>query len=177
MMSVKRGLGIWLSVLALTSPAVASANSIKCEISTNNETAFGTFAVLDGIRELGNGQCGQDTVQAPPGKYTVVVKLDGALDGPEQRVPVEVDKGKPTVVKADFAMGSLTVQIQREGRRAAGVAIVRRSGKQVGTLGSGVAAQLSVGSYEVVVRYRDQEKVFADVKIEAGKAQSLEASF
>ena len=57
------------------------------------------------------------------------------------------------------------------------MAIIRKDGKQVGTLGSGVAAHLSAGSYQVVARYRTQQKVFDAVAIEQGKPTVLEAAF
>ena len=49
------------------------------------------------------------------------------------------------------------------------MAVIRKDGKQIGTLGSGVAAHLSAGSYEVVARYRSQEKRFDDVQIKKGE--------
>ena len=45
------------------------------------------------------------------------------------------------------------------------------------TLGSGVPAHLSVGTYEVVARYRTQQKAFPDVAIKKGERTVLDAAF
>jgi len=172
---------MFLSALALAvgaAPlAAAGGGSVKCEITENGDSAFGELVLLDGDNEVARGECGQKAISAPAGTYTAVLSLDGALDGPEQRKELTVKAGATQQTKADFATGTLTVQIKREGRRAAGMAIVRRGGEQVGTLGSGVAARLSAGTYEVVVRYRAQTREFKDVVVEAGQARSLDATF
>lgn len=177
MSRVRIVIGSCLALAALCMPGLASADSAKCEILENGKPALGTFVVMAGDKRLGSGECGADAVKLAPGEYTVVVKLDGALDGPELRRQVQVAKGAPATARVDFRTAVLEVRIQREGRRAAGVVIVRRDGKQIGTLGGGVAAHLSAGSYEVVVRYRDQEQTFKQVSLEAGDKRSLEASF
>jgi hypothetical protein len=57
------------------------------------------------------------------------------------------------------------------------MAVIRKDGKQIGTLGSGVAAHLSAGHYQIVARYRSQQKEFADVAITAGQRTTLDAAF
>jgi len=64
-------------------------------------------------------------------------------------------------LKADFPTATLEVRIASSGRRAAGMAVIKRNGQQLGTLGSGVAAHLSTGTYRILVRYRTQEKTSA----------------
>lgn len=167
-----------LAICLCASPLVAaSGGSVKCEITENGQAAFGEITLMDGEKQVATGECGQAALNAPAGTYVAILSLDGALDGPEQRVEVTLKAGGTETARADFATGTLTVQIQREGRRAAGMAIVRRDGKQVGTLGSGVAARLSAGTYEVVVRYRSQTREFKDVVVKAGDARTLEATF
>jgi hypothetical protein len=167
------------TVLALVSATPASAQGkakLTCKITENGESATGTVVLMAGDAEVARGSCAKG-VTAPAGSYEAVLRLDGALDGPEQRKPVELAAGGSQSVQADFSTGLLEVKIQREGRRAAGMAIIRKGGKQIGTLGSGVAAHLSVGTYEVVARYRTQEKRFEAVTISRGQRVTLDAAF
>ena len=55
--------------------------------------------------------------------------------------------------------------------------MIRRDGKQIGTLGSGVRAHLSEGTYQVVARYRSKQQSFEAVKVTRGETRVLEASF
>jgi len=166
-----------LLMLMLAAPASAADDGkVECSVKENGETASGTLRILKGETEVGSGSCGK-AVSVPAGQYTAVLELDGALDGPKQRKDVSVQAGKTASVTADFATGLLEVKIRSQGRDTAGMAIIRKDGKQIGTLGSGVAAHLSVGSYEVVARYRSQEKKFEQVAIERGKHAVLDASF
>jgi hypothetical protein len=170
---------IWVVVglLGLAAPAAAqSGGQVQCEVTENGAAASGTITLLRGSERVAEGSCGK-SVQVAAGSYTAVLALDGALDGPEQRQTIEVAAGATATAKADFATGLLAVRIQRQGRRAAGMAIIRKAGKQVGTLGSGVSAHLGVGQYEVIVRYRDQERRFEGVEVKAGQTVNLDASF
>ena len=163
---------------ALAIPAFAEegAGTVTCTIKENGESASGVVSVLRDGTEIANATCGKD-LSVPAGTYTTVLQLDGALDSPSQSQPLTVKKGQKAELKADFATGVLEVRIASQGKRAAGMAIIKRDGQQIGTLGSGVAAHLSAGKYEVVARYRSQEKAWADVMIEATKHVTLEAAF
>jgi hypothetical protein len=57
------------------------------------------------------------------------------------------------------------------------MAVIKRNGQQLGTLGSGVAAHVSTGTYRILVRYRSQEKDLGEVTITAGQRASLSAEF
>jgi hypothetical protein len=164
---------LWLSVSAL---AQAGRGEVECTVTENGEPASGAIVLRRGAEEVARGTCGKP-VAAPAGSYTAVVALDGALDGPEQSREVTVEAGRTQKVAVDFETGVLEVRIEREGRRAAGMAIIRRGGSQIGTLGSGVAAHLSVGRYEIVVRYRTDEKTFADVEVKKADTTRLDAVF
>jgi len=165
------------SALLLALPAFAGDDGkVECAIKENGETASGTLRILQGETEVASGLCGK-ALSVHAGSYSAVLSLDGALDGPEQSKPLSVEAGKSVSLAADFATGLLEVRIRNQGKDTAGMAIIRKDGKQVGTLGSGVAAHLSVGTYEVVARYRTQQKVFAQVAIERGKRAVLDASF
>jgi hypothetical protein len=158
-------------------PVLASGNSsVLCEILENGQAASGTMVLLRGEAEIAQGSCGK-ALSVPPGEYVAVVRLDGALDGPEQRKPVTCAANKPAKVSADFATGLLEVKIRSQGRDTAGMAVIRKDGRQIGTLGSGVAAHLSAGTYEVVARYRTQQKSYASVQIQKGERTVLDASF
>lgn len=161
--------------LLLASSAAADA-AVSCEILENGAAASGTMLVLDGDREVGQTSCGK-SLSLPPGSYTAVLQLDGAIDGPEQRVPLTVGKDAPKPVKADFATGTLEVKITSESKAAAGMAIIRKDGKQIGTLGSGVPAHLSAGTYEIVVRHRAESKTLPSVVIAKGDKKTLDVSF
>jgi hypothetical protein len=165
-----------LLLLAAVPALAADQASVSCEILENGKPASGTIVVLNGAAEVARGSCGK-ALPLPAGEYTAVLGLDGALDGPEQRRPLSVQASKPAKVSADFATGLLEVRIRSQGRDTAGMAVIRKDGRQIGTLGSGVAAHLSAGTYQVVARYRAQQKPYDDVQIKAGERTVLDASF
>jgi hypothetical protein len=171
-----RGLGVLGVGLLAASVKAAGGASVVCEIKENGQPASGMVVVLKGEEEVGRGSCGKP-LAVPPGDYTAVLSLDGALDGPEQRQPCSAPAGKPAKLSADFATGLLEVKISSQGRDTAGMAVIRKDDKQVGTLGSGVAAHLSAGTYQVVARYRTQQKSFDSVQIKKGERTVLDASF
>ena len=154
----------------------AAKGKLECKVTENGGPASGTVALLQEGEEVYRGNCNQ-LASVPTGSFTAVVGLDGVLDGPERRVPVVVKAGETATVAADFATGTIEVRIQSKGRRAAGMAVISLEGRQIGTLGSGVSAHLSAGTYQVVARYRTQKKQFGSITIEAGKKELLEASF
>ncbi len=173
---VGAGLMLGLGLLRVM-PALAGANGkVSCEVLENGKPASGTLTVLNGDSEVAAGSCGKP-FEVPAGTYTAALSLDGALDGPEQRKPLAIQAGQTVKVDADFATGLLEMRIRSQGRDAAGMAVIRKDNKQIGTLGSGVAAHLSVGSYQVVARYRSQEKRFDEVQIKKGERTPLEATF
>jgi hypothetical protein len=159
-----------------TSAQVAAPGKVTCKILENGEAASGTVSIRKEGAEVAHGGCAQP-LSVPAGSYTAVISLDGALDAPELSQPVTVKAGALAEVKADFSTGILQVFIDAEGKQAAGMAVIRSGGRQVGTLGSGVAAHLSTGTYEVVARYRTEKKSFDNVVIERGKRVVLNASF
>jgi hypothetical protein len=169
-------LGVLGAALVAGPVLAAGGGGVVCEILENGQPASGMVVLLKGDEEVGRGSCGKP-VTVPPGDYTAVLSLDGALDGPEQRMPVSATAAKPAKVSADFPTGLLEVKISSQGRDTAGMAVIRKDGKQIGTLGSGVAAHLSAGSYQVVARYRTQQKSFDAVAIKKGERTVLEASF
>lgn len=165
-------------VLALAAPDALAEPSGKvlCEITENGLAASGVISVQVGGKEVATGACGRE-LSLPPGDYTAALRLDGALDGPEQRQPLHVQPGELLHPRADFATGTIEVRIASQGRRAAGMAIIKRNGQQLGTLGSGVAAHLTSGKYHIFVRYRAQEKDLGEVTLAPGQQVVLDAAF
>jgi hypothetical protein len=104
------------------------------------------------------------------------VRLDGALDNPAERVSVKVDAGKASPVAIDFQTGMLEVRIETKGKRGTGIVTVSRGSKRIGTLGSGVAARLSTGTYEVVVRLGGEERRYS-VDLRPGQRRLVRAQF
>jgi len=149
---------------------------LDCRVTENGGVASGTMTVRDGDREVATGSCGS-AVTVPPGSYRVTLRLDGALDQPERTVTTRVRGGASETATADFATGILEVRITANGRRAAGMATIFRNGDRIGTLGSGVAGHLSAGTYDVVVRYRAEERRFDGVSIARGQRRALSAAF
>lgn len=163
-------------VAGTTSPAQAQGGRIACRILENGGVASGTIVVTRGQQQVATGSCGSP-VAVPAGQYTVVLRLDGALDRPEQTRNVTVAAGATASVEADFPTAILEVVIEADGRRAAGLAEIQRGGARVGTLGSGVAAHVSAGTYDVIVRYRTQERRFDAVQLARGQRRALRATF
>lgn len=168
-----------LTLLALLLPGPARAGSdgkAICEVTENGKPASGTIVVLHDGTELARGSCGK-AFSVAAGEHVAVLTLDGALDAPERRLPLPVQADKTAKLGADFATGLLEVHITSQGRDTAGVAVIRKDGRQIGTLGSGVSAHLSAGSYEVIARYRTQERRFDKVAIAAAQRAVLDAAF
>lgn len=167
------------SLLCLHDRPVAHADAhgrLTCEILENGRNASGVVAVLQDEKEVATTSCGRE-LSVPPGEYVAALRLDGAFDGPEQRQPISVKPGSMQKLHADFPTATLEVRISSSGRRAAGIAIIKRSGQQLGTLGSGVAAHLSTGTYHIFVRYRAQEKDLGEITLAPGQHRVLDAIF
>lgn len=178
----------WLGSLAVSLLVVAAGPAdaqveplqaqgrIACQITENGQPAAGTITVRRGTTDVASASCGEP-VSVPPGSYVAVLRLDGALDRPEQTRPVEVRAGATESMSANFATAVLEVSIQADGRRAAGMARIMKNGRQIAMLGSGVSAHLSTGTYDVVVRYRTREQRFDGVTLAANERRVLDASF
>jgi hypothetical protein len=102
--------------------------------------------------------------------------LDGALDNPSKSIDVEVKSGKTTPIAVDFQTGVIEVRIETKGQRGIAMVTVSRGSKRVGTLGSGVAARLSAGSYEIAVRLGGEERRYS-VDLQPGQHRVIRAQF
>jgi hypothetical protein len=160
-------------------PALARAEAsgkVACNITENGQPASGVISVQKDGNEVATASCGRE-LTVPAGNYVAALRLDGAFDGPEQRQNIEVKPGGTNKLNADFATAVLEVRITSGGRRAAGMAVIKRNNQQLGTLGSGVTAHVSAGAYRILVRYRGQEKDLGDVTLASGQRLSLDAAF
>jgi len=124
---------------------------------------------------VGGGSCGA-ALSVPVGKCKVTVRLDGTLDNPSKSVNVTVRAEKASPVSVDFQTGVLEVRIETKSQRGTGIVTVNRGSKRIGTLGSGVAAHLSAGSYEVVVRLGGEERRYS-VDLRPGQRRLVRAQF
>jgi hypothetical protein len=170
--------GLALAVVALlfgAGAAKAQTGEILCAITDNGAPARGTIAVEQNGKEVAAGSCGAP-LAVPAGKCKVTVRLDGTLDNPSKTVNLEVSAGKTAPVAVDFQTGVLEVRIDTKGQRGTGIVTLNRDSKRVGTLGSGVAARLSVGSYEVVVRLGGQERRYV-VDLRPGQRRLVRVQF
>src|SRR6185312_2163245 len=145
------------AVLLVSAPVLAEPTGrVVCNITENGQAASGVISIQKDGKEVATTSCGRE-LAVPTGSYVAALRLDGAFDGPEQRQNIEVKAGALQKLSGDFATGVLEVRIASGGRRAAGMAVIKRNGQQLGTLGSGVAAHVSAGKYRILVRYRNQE--------------------
>ncbi len=124
---------------------------------------------------MGSASCGA-ALSVPAGPATAIIRLEGALDNPSQTKAIQVAAGKTTSVAVNFETGALEVRIEAKGGRGTGIVTVNRGSKRIGTLGSGVAARLSAGTYEVVVRLGGQERRYS-VDLRAGQHRVVRAQF
>ncbi len=153
----------------------AQAGQIECSVTENGSPARGTIVVEQDGRKVAAGSCSAP-VSAPPGKYDATVRLEGVLDNPAKTVRVEVFEGKTAPVAVRFETASVEVRIETKGQRGTAIIAVNREGKRVGTLGAGVAAHLSAGSYEIVVRLGGQERRYI-VDLRPGQRRVVRAQF
>jgi hypothetical protein len=112
----------------------------------------------------------------PAGLCKVTIRLDKALDSPAKSVKVNVAAGKTEQVSVDFETAILEVRIETKGASGTALVAVEKGGKRIGTLGSGVPAKLSAGTYHVIVRWGGQEKRY-EVDLRPGQRRLVRAQF
>jgi hypothetical protein len=149
---------------------------VDCSPTENGKPASGSLRVLDGNREVAKGSCGKG-VDVPAGSYELVVALDGAADGPDQRERVTVAAGQTKSVRPRFETGELLVEVSRGGRRGVATVRVLRAGKQVASLSAGVASRLSTGVYSVEVESRGEKRTFETVTVASGERRAISVDF
>ena len=115
-------------------------------------------------------------VSLPAGTYDVVVTLETALDRPSRTVRAHVPEDGRFHATASFATSILEVRFTTGGRAAAGLAVIRRDGREIGTLGSGISARVSAGRYEVMARYRTSARTYT-VDLAPEQRRAIRATF
>lgn len=159
-----------------TAPAPAPRpGRVVCEVTENGAPAPASIALYSNGRSVATGSCAS-ALELPAGTYDAVVTLESALDRPSRTVRVTVPEGGLAAARASFETAILEVRFTAGGLPAHGLAIVERDGVTVGTLGSGVSARLSAGTYTIVARYRTAERRFV-VTLAPEQRRALRADF
>src|SRR5690606_15044767 len=141
----------------------------------NGAPASASIALHAGGRAVASGSCAS-ALELPPGTYDAVVTLETALDRPSRTVRVIVPEGGVATARASFETAILEVRFTADRVATHGLAIIERDGVAVGTLGSGVSARLSAGTYTIVARHRTAERRFV-VALAPGQRRALRADF
>jgi hypothetical protein len=155
--------------------ADADDGEILCTVTENGSPARGTVNVEQAGKTVAAGSCGGKLV-VPVGNCKVTVRLDGALDTPSRSTEVRVTAGTATPVAIDFETGVLEVRIESKTVRGTGMVTVNRGAQRIGTLGAGVAARLSAGNYEIVVRLGGAERRYS-IELRPGQRRLVRAQF
>ena len=173
--------GLWTGPVAAqtrTAPrAAGSGGRVRCSVSDNGRAATARAEIRKGDSLVTAASCATG-ISVPPGDYTLVVELDGALDRPQQRKELRVVSGGTVEASFAFETANLEIRIEREGKRAAGLTtVLDASGKTIGTLGVGARGRLSVGRYKLVVRCREDQKSIDNLVLSRGEQRLVEVSF
>ncbi len=159
-----------------TASAQEGNAQVVCAIQQNGGAANGTFEARLQGRVVVTGRCA-DAVAVPAGIYDIALKLDGAIDRPEQVQRVTLTAGATQRLTANFTTATLEVRAEASGNRAAARVTVYRGNTVVGTVGAGVSCVISAGTYTIVVRYRSSEQRFENVALAQGQRRAMTARF
>ncbi len=163
---------------ASTAPAPAPAprpGRVTCAADENGIPAPASIELRAAGRSVARGSCASP-LEVPAGAYDAIVTLESALDRPTRAVRVVVPEGGLATARASFETAILEVRFTASRAPAPGLAIIEQGGVAVGTLGSGVSARLSAGTYTIVARYRTAEQRFT-VTLAPGQRRALRAEF
>lgn len=160
---------------ARPAPSPAQRGRVACGITENGAYAPGTIELRQGGPIVASGDCSQ-ALDLPVGIYDATLTLTTALDRPQRTVRVTVTADGLATARAEFETSILEVRFTADGRPAHGLAIVKKDGQVVGTLGSGVSGRVSSGTYEVVARYRTTDRSYT-VPLAPGQRRAIRAAF
>jgi len=169
-------------VLALLAPASSQAQAkeagarLKIAVFENGDTALASFLVRQAGSIIKQGSS-DAPVALNPGNYDVEVQLHGAVDQPKRLFSVKLSRGATETISAQFETTSLEVVIHVGNQRRSGMAKIQRNGTQVASIGSGLKAKISVGTYDIDVVYRNQVQQFSAVSLIAHEHRVVSASF
>lgn len=153
----------------------ARSGSMTCRVEENGVVARASFQLLASGRTVATGDCGQP-IDVPAGTYQAVLTLETTVDRPQRSVQLTVPSGGSARATASFSTSTLEVRFTKDRRAVHGLAEIRRDGRTIATLGSGVSARLSSGSYEIVTRYRTEVRRYT-VTLAPGQRRALRADF
>lgn len=168
-----------LSILTALFGARAQAEPparVGCEAEENGGRAAASVRVLAGDREIASGSCGRE-LTVPPGRYVLLVRIDGVLGAEPQRFEVEARPGQAARVQARFETGELLVEVTRDGRRSVGLVRLLRGGDEIARLSAGVVSRVAAGRYAIEVESRGSTQRLDDVRVERGARQAVPVMF
>jgi hypothetical protein len=157
-------------------PEPAQPGSMSCRVQENGVEARASFVLLRGGQTVATGDCARAPIEVPAGTYEAVLTLETAIDRPQRTVRLTVPSGGRARATASFSTSILEVRFTNDRAPVHGMAIIRRDGRTVATLGSRVSARISSGTYEIVARYRTEERTYT-VTLAPGQRRALRASF
>jgi hypothetical protein len=165
-----------LACLAANPAGATPPARVDCEVLENGKPSLGSYRLLSGETQIAKGGCGRPA-DAPAGKYELAITLDGAVDTPVFKQPVELRVGELVKAKATFETGEILVELTRDGHRTVGTIKLLRGKDTVATLTAGVASRVSVGTYGVELESRGTRRTLDAVAITRGERRSLREDF
>ena len=136
---------------ASVTPDPAGSGRFSCDVVENGVVASASYRVLDGGTTVLRGRCLSPAESLPAGSYQVEVTLDGTADRATRTLPLRVVRGEIATARAEFETSRVTVNLVHDGDRLPGRATLKRNGRVVGHLGTGVYGVVSAGRYEIEV--------------------------
>lgn len=151
-----------------------------CTVLENGAAGAASYRVVKGSQTVATGRCGSPAASIAAGDYRIIVTLDGMADGANRNMPLTIRNGRTSSVRAVFETSRLTVTTMHDGRRIPGRAVLKKNGRVVASLGSGVYSKVSSGTYqvEVTVNYgsvRGSRTI--DLELSPGQVRALNIPF
>lgn len=140
-----------LSVESTRSQEPQGTGAFRCTVLENGATGAASYRVMDGSQVVATGRCLSPASSLPAGDYRVIVSLDGMADRASRNMPLSVRDGRTSTIRAVFETARLTVTVMHDGRRIPGRAVLKKDGRVVASLGSGVYSRVTAGHYEVEI--------------------------
>ena len=158
-----------------TTAAPARPGQLTIAVDENGAYAPSTFQVRQAGRVVASGSSGSP-IALPAGAYDVTLTLETALDRPTRTVRVLVPDGGVAPARASFQTSILEVRFTKDRVAVHGLATVRQGDRVIGTLGSGVTARVSAGTYQIDARYRTEQRTYS-VTLAPVQRRALSAQF
>jgi hypothetical protein len=163
------------STATTATTAPARPGQLTVAVDENGAYAASTYQVRQAGRVIASGSSGSP-IALPAGAYEVAITLETALDRPTRTVRVLVPEGGVATARASFSTSILEVRFTKDRMAVHGLATVRQGDRVIGTLGSGVTARVSAGTYEIEARYRTEVRSYS-VTLAPVQRRALSAQF